>query len=108
MIVILIIINKAKVIIQKLWIAGIGWDETVPNKMLEEWLTYRNDLPSLALLHIPRWIQTSQGNVLVELHGFSDASKMAYAAVVFMRVIDDKVDIHVNLVTAKTQVAPIK
>lgn len=98
----------AKIIIQKLWISGIEWDEEVPSKTLEEWLTYRNELPDLSSLRITRWLHTSQKNMHVELHGFSDASKLAYAAVVYIRVIDEKGDIYVNLITAKTKVAPIK
>lgn len=98
----------AKAIIQKLWIARTEWDEIVPSKILEEWLSYRNDLPNLLSLQIPRWIQTAKKNLNVELHGFSDASKIAYAAAVYMRVVDETGCIHVNLVTAKTKVAPIK
>ena len=31
------IIVKAKIILQMLWIGGIGWDDCVPNATLEEW-----------------------------------------------------------------------
>ncbi|XP_049887028.1 uncharacterized protein LOC126381618 [Pectinophora gossypiella] len=47
-------------------------------------------------------------DVLMELHGFSDASNVAYAAVVYARIIDADGNIHTQLVTAKTKVAPIK
>ena len=43
-----------------------------------------------------------------ELHGFSDASEHAYAAVVYLRTIDQLGNIQVSLVTSKTKVAPIK
>lgn len=43
----------------------------------------------------------------VELHGFRDASKDVYAAVVYARVFDFKGRIDVSLVAAKTKVAPI-
>lgn len=98
----------AKMIIQKLWLSGIGWDDEVPSNILKDWLTYRSDLYQLSELKIPRWINTKRNDALVELHGFCDASKLAYAAVVYIRVLDDNGHVTVNLVTAKTKVAPIK
>lgn len=98
----------AKMLIQKLWLAGVGWDEEVPNSLLKEWITYRKDLSSLVNVKIPRWLNTKSSNVKTELHGFSDASKTAYAAVVYVRVIDAEGNIHVALVTSKTKVSPIK
>ncbi|CAK1597853.1 unnamed protein product [Parnassius mnemosyne] len=98
----------AKILIQKLWLAGIGWDEEAPSILLKEWNTYRKDLASLVNVKIPRWVNTKSSNVKTELHGFSDASKMAYAAVVYVRVIDAEGNIQVALVTSKTKVSPIK
>ncbi|KAJ0169553.1 hypothetical protein K1T71_014738 [Dendrolimus kikuchii] len=98
----------AKMMIQKLWLSGVAWDEAVPSNILNEWLTYRRELTQLSTLQIPRWLNTSANNVLVELHGFSDASKLAYAAAVYIRVVGENGDVHVSLVTAKTKVAPIK
>ncbi|KAL0870615.1 hypothetical protein ABMA27_005575 [Loxostege sticticalis] len=86
----------AKVLIQKLWIAGI------------KWCTYRNDLKSLSEVKIPRWVGTKKDDVKRELHGFCDASKLAYAAVVYMRIVDTEGRIHVSLIAAKSKVAPIK
>lgn len=98
----------AKILIQKLWLAGISWDEEVPSILLKEWITYRKDLSSLVNVKIPRWLNTKSSNVKTELHGFSDASKMAYAAVVYIRVIDAESNVQVALVTSKTKVSPIK
>ncbi|XP_063837162.1 uncharacterized protein LOC135086306 [Ostrinia nubilalis] len=98
----------AKVLIQKLWIAGIDWDDEAPSKILQEWCTYREDLKSISEVKIPRWLGTRLNDVKRELHGFCDASKVAYAAVVYIRTIDAEGNIHVSLVTAKSKVAPIK
>ena len=43
-----------------------------------------------------------------ELHGFSDASSKAYAAVVYLRSVHQNGKIEVSLVASKTRVAPIK
>ena len=44
----------------------------------------------------------------MQLHGFSDASKSAYAGVVYLRMVDTEGRVHVSLVMSKTKVAPIK
>ncbi|XP_047540324.1 uncharacterized protein LOC125073508 [Vanessa atalanta] len=77
-------IVTSKVFIQKLWMSGIDWDQELPSSLLQEWLTYRSNLESLTNFRIPRWIHTNADDKEVELHGFSDASNYAYAAVVYV------------------------
>ena len=43
----------------------------------------------------------------MQLHGFSDASEKAYAAVVYMRSCYDNGTVDVKLVTSKSRVAPL-
>lgn len=43
-----------------------------------------------------------------ELHGFSDASNVAYAAAVYLKVEASSGDINITLLTAKARVAPLK
>ncbi|XP_075990161.1 uncharacterized protein LOC142985798 [Anticarsia gemmatalis] len=97
----------AKILIQKLWLAGVEWDQEVPNNLLKEWTTYRQNLPALAGIKIPRWLHSYECTK-AELHGFADASKLAYAAVVYLRSFDEMGNVRVSLVTSKTKVAPIK
>lgn len=97
----------AKIFIQKLWLAGLGWDEPLTKNLTEEWRTYREELTLLTEVHIPRWLgKTIETDV--ELHGFCDASKVAYSAVVYMRLTKDVGEVKVSLLAAKTRVAPIK
>ncbi|XP_059049420.1 uncharacterized protein LOC131844524 [Achroia grisella] len=97
----------AKIFIQKLWLSGIDWDDVVPDILLQEWETYRGELSQLTNVRIPRWLGMKPGDH-VELHGFCDASKAAYAAVVYTRTISQTGDISVSLLAAKTKVSPIK
>ncbi|XP_052747995.1 uncharacterized protein LOC128200049 [Galleria mellonella] len=101
-------IITSKVFIQKLWIAGIDWDDELPSELLREWKVYQTELSKLVDFKLPRWLKTKNNDIIIELHGFSDASNVAYSAVVYIRVIDCEHKIHSNLVTAKTKVAPIK
>lgn len=102
------VITTAKVFIQRLWLSGIGWDSELPAPLLESWLKFRNNLHRLAEIRIPRWIYSGKSNKVFELHGFSDASNVGFAAVVYARIIDPEGQTHVSLVTSKTKVAPIK
>lgn len=101
-------ITTAKVFIQRLWLSGIEWDDPLPSALLKDWLKFRNDLEKLQAIRIPRWIKSSKDDTCLELQGFSDASNVAYAAVVYARVTDRDGNVHVSLVTSKTRVAPIK
>lgn len=98
----------AKIFIQKLWLTGLGWDDKLSEVLVEEWSTYRKELSALTKIEIPRWMSSRYDDVITELHGFSDASKAAYSAVVYLRVVDAKGEVHTSLVVAKTRVAPIK
>ncbi|XP_045511117.1 uncharacterized protein LOC123706034 [Colias croceus] len=101
-------IITAKIFIQKLWMTGFGWDDKLPSELISEWITYREELFQLTNFQIPRWVQTRSKDTVVELHGFSDASHAAYAAVVYIRCISEDKQIKTHLVAAKTKVAPIK
>ena len=41
----------------------------------------------------------------MELHGFSDASQTAYAAVVYAKIVTESAEIYVKLLQSKTKVA---
>lgn len=97
----------AKIFIQKLWLAGVGWDEELSTDLVQEWRTYRTELSLITRVQVPRWLGTKPTDEL-ELHGFSDASKVAYSAVIYLRGIDATGQVHVSLLVAKTRVAPIK
>ncbi|XP_026744680.1 uncharacterized protein LOC113506018 [Trichoplusia ni] len=101
-------IITSKVFIQKLWISGIGWDDELPPNLLKEWRYYRSELEKLVDFHLPRCMSKGKEDITMELHGFSDASNTAYAAVVYCRVVSATSQVHSHLITAKTKVAPVK
>lgn len=93
---------------QKLWKAKLKWDDKIPKEMSIEWNQYRLNLRELSKIKIKRWVSIQPNNLSRELHGFCDASKQAYAAVVYLRIEDHHGNIQSHLVAAKTKVAPIK
>lgn len=86
----------------------MSWDQRLNSELAEKWSKFRSELKCLDELEIPRWLNTLSTCQSIQLHGFSDASQVAYAAVVFIRVEDDNGFVQVSMVTAKTRVAPIK
>jgi len=76
----------AKIIMQSLWLRKIEWDELLPNDLLQRCLTYQAQLPNLNQVSIPRWTGQGSETLSTEIHGFADASNVAYAAVIYVRL----------------------
>ena len=70
------------------------------------WTDIKQQLFNIEQVRIPRFAANYNGKM--ELHGFSDASEMAYGAVVYSRSRDENGKIVITLLAAKTRVAPIK
>ena len=100
---------KAKILLQMLWLEGVGWDDCVPNAILEEWSKWRQELPLLSTHHIARCYYPKEAVIVsTQLLGFSDASEKAYSGIVYLRIEDSSGIIYISLVASKICVAPIK
>lgn len=93
---------------QQLWASKYEWDETVPAVLLDAWRLYHSQLPAIETIIIPRWTQWCHHSIERELHGFSDASTKAYAAVLYLRVVSVDGTVAITLLAAKSKVAPLK
>ena len=100
---------KVKILLQQLWEQKIDWDDSVPSSIQEAWFQWRSELQLLAEKHIPRCYFDKSSNVTsIELNGFCNTSELAYAAVVYLRLLTNHDEIQISLVASKTKVAPIK
>jgi hypothetical protein len=97
---------RAKILLQSLWKLELGWDDSLPTSIQEEWLTYRYNLSTIEQLRIPRVVLPVDAKH-PQLLGFCDASQKAYSAVVYLRVKTSTGPL-VSLISAKTRVAPTK
>ena len=102
------VIIKFKVILQKLWTQGVEWDDVLPSELQNEWIEIQSDLNNLISLQLPRCIVPTEKSDKVQLHLFRDASEVAFAAVIYIRITDSSGKVFTNLVSSKTRVAPIK
>lgn len=98
----------AKMIIQRLWLKKLSWDEAVDPEIKRKWLEIRQGLQELKDLKIDRWIQTTKDTDDMTIHGFCDASIHAYGAVAYLRVRTQDGKYKVSLIAAKARVAPVK
>ncbi|XP_036346495.1 uncharacterized protein LOC118755785 [Rhagoletis pomonella] len=89
----------AKILLQKVWRSGIGWDDSIPEQLSGEWMKWLSFLPQVQNMKVPRCyfsIASSQASN-IELHVFVDAGENAYAAVTYLRIGTGE-DVEVSLV----------
>lgn len=86
-----------KLLLKELWTEKIDWDAKVTDRQADKFVNWRNDLPALNRIEIPR--KFGKGDLT--LHTFSDASGSAYAAAIFAR-IEYKNAVNISLVSARS------
>lgn len=100
-------ITRAKIMLQKLWLLKIEWHDVLPSKEEQEWKAFIEALQHLNRLTIGRCI-VLQNFEVIELHGYSDASQVAYGAAVYCKSATAEGKILVKLISSKSRVSPIK
>ncbi|XP_076649206.1 uncharacterized protein LOC143356978 [Halictus rubicundus] len=101
------VIVIAKLIMQSLWKANLNWDESIPKALFTKWMNFKHELPILSQFKVPRQI-IQVNSVDIQLHGFCDASERAYGACIYLRSVNNTGDCYVQLLCAKSRVAPVK
>ena len=101
--------TQQKILFQCLCVQGVNWDDPLENELLRKWNQLPRELLALSQVRIPRCYLSFQREILLyQLHGFSDASEKAYAAVIYMRIVYTDGSVDNMFVSSKTRVAPIK
>jgi len=80
----------------------LDWYSELPKNLLYEWQKYMSNLHLLNNLKIPRYIMGSGEIRRLEIHGFSDASIVAYGARLYLRTINECQECTVQLIYAKS------
>ncbi|XP_014614473.1 PREDICTED: uncharacterized protein LOC106792530 [Polistes canadensis] len=97
----------AKILMQDMWLLKCDWDSPLPSELRERWYEYCQSLVTLPSLSVGRWLGGTS-NSSYQIHGFSDASSHAYAAVVYLRIDKGDGKFQVSLLASKSKVAPVK
>ena len=104
------VVIKLKLLFQEICSANIDWDGHIGD-LESKWISIVNSLKMFAVMKIPRCYYVRNVHDPVDnvyLHGFSDASTVAYGACVYLKAVTRSGKISVSLVTAKSRVVPIK
>lgn len=102
------VVVKLKILCQQLWKLKLDWDKAPPQNIYTEYNTIREELPLLNDLLIPRWLRHKGEVRQYEIHGFCDASINAYGACVYLRTCFNDGSAKLQLIAAKSRVAPCK
>ena len=100
---------RFKVLFQEMCEAKIDWDDVLPPELQHKWESMVSSLQKCCPISIPRCYFDGVSMTMSSccLQGFCDASKTAYAAVVYLSI--EVGDNHITkFVACKTRVAPLK
>ena len=86
------------------------WDDPVPGEIRPRWEKWREDLSHLEQLQIPRCFKPPGFGELksTEIHSFADASELALGQVSYLRLVNEKGEVHISFLMGKARVSPIK
>ena len=100
---------KGRLIIQRLCKNSLNWDEPIDDDTAQEWLKWRNNLMTLDGKSIARCLKPENfGNVVnCTLHHFSDACESGYDQYSYIRLLNQKVQVHCTLLIGKSRVTPL-
>ncbi|GFT16534.1 integrase catalytic domain-containing protein [Trichonephila clavipes] len=101
------VITRAKILLQSLWQLKLDWNDPLLSNLVSYWKSFIDALESINCLDIPRYCLQDK-SIRTELHGFSDSSKKAYGAALYLRCINTSGEISVRLLCSKSKVAPLK
>ena len=93
---------------KKLSGAALGWDDPLPEDLKLRWQRWKEELPALEGIFV-NWCYhvKSFGTVTwSEIHAFSDASKNAIVAAVYLKQINEWEEVSVTLAFGQCKVAP--
>ena len=101
---------KGKQILQDLCREKADWDDPVPEEIKRKWEKWRNDLLLLNDMKVQRCLVPVgfEEAKTTELHHFSDASTTGYGQCSYLRLVNDKDEVHCAFVMGKSRVTPLK
>ncbi|XP_051155340.1 uncharacterized protein LOC127277935 [Leptopilina boulardi] len=101
------VIIKGRMILHRLWLEKLDWDDAVPLSIFTDWKKYSSQLIELNNISFERKVIISEARD-IQLHGFCDASEKGYGACIYIRSTNIHGKIQTRLLCSKARVAPIK
>ena len=104
-------IVRLKALFQEVCMMKCDWDVSLSNEFVEKWTKVLTSLQKIGVISLPRhYLSQFDLNYVekIELHGLSDESNIASAAVIYVRILLSDKQILINLVASKTKITPLK
>ena len=100
------VIVAAKVLYSQVCQKKLAWDEEIKGKIATVWKNWIKCLTKNESVNIPRSVSKGHA-VRIALHGFSDASKLAVAACIYIITHYENQEAQQHLILAKSKIAPV-
>jgi hypothetical protein len=99
------VIVAAKLFIQRLWKRSAAWLDDLTEEETVEWNQWLENLPLMHLLKFPRVLKKGLPETFesIQLHIFAEASKVAFAAAAYMRMLYKDGSVYTNFVMVKVR-----
>ncbi|XP_055522586.1 uncharacterized protein LOC129716774 [Wyeomyia smithii] len=101
------VLTTAKLVMREVWMLHLKWDEVLPHALASFWLEFRDQLEHVEGIKIPRCVLSGKP-LNLELHGFADASDLAYGACLYARSIMNDGQAKMKLICSKSRTLPKK
>ena len=97
-------------ILQDLCRTMLDWDDEIDDEFRVRWENRRSQLSALEHFSMDRCVKPDGfGSVISrQIHHFSDASAIGYGQVTYLRIENDKGDIHCSFLMGTSRLAPLK
>nr|XP_054607751.1 uncharacterized protein LOC129167238 [Nothobranchius furzeri] len=99
-----------KLLLQEMCRRKMSWDEPVSQTMSQQWTLWLQDLQKITEFNVSRCIKPKhfEEPLQAQLHHFADASEHGYGTVSYLRLQDEKGNVHLAFMLGKARVAPLK
>ncbi|XP_023932720.1 uncharacterized protein LOC106173712 [Lingula anatina] len=104
------VVMVGKRILQELCAENLDWDDPIPDNLRSRWEQWRLGLRSLESISLKRCYKPPEfGSVsITEMHHLHDASAGGYGECSYVRLMNERGQIHCCLLMGKSRVAPLK
>ena len=103
-------IVQMKMILQDVCLLKLDWDSPLPNELIETLHRFLNEFEKVGHLRTERcYLSRIEEEIKsYSLHGFCDASKKAYCAVIYLVITTESEGLFGKLIASRSRAAPIK
>ncbi|XP_064479196.1 uncharacterized protein LOC135392412 [Ornithodoros turicata] len=97
-----------KILFQGIWLAGLAWDDPLPEDLKVTWDRWSAEVQELTELAVPRFINGPSSSAATMVHLFAGASPVAYGALAYIETTSEDGGSCAEFLLSKSRVAPIK